>query len=124
MTNDKKQGLRDSLSVLASHTETQLNERVQSLLDDPKMIKRAHQCMEKHSSFLEKLREYSEVLALQLNIPTKDDVANVAKLTVQLEEKLDAIEEQIHQLKDYKEETPTRYKVIQKPAKPKLFKKE
>ncbi|MGJ9383693.1 hypothetical protein [Salipaludibacillus sp. CF4.18] len=124
MSNDKKMMLRDYLSELASQTDARLNERVQELLDDPKTIKRAHKFMEKHSSILGKLHEYSEILALQLNIPTKDDVANVARLCMQLEEKLDTIEEEIHQLKAQKEEKQQTYEIVKMPAKPKIFKKE
>lgn len=89
---------KDLLAVLASHTDVQLNERFQQLLDDPKTIKYAQLFMNKHSSFLEKIRQRSDTLALQLNLPTKDDVANVANLAKQLEEKLDQIENQLHQL--------------------------
>jgi len=95
MSSDLKKEL---LAVLASHTDSQLNERFQKLLGDPNTIKYSQSLMKKHSSLLKKIRKHSDTLALQLNMPTKDDVANVANLCKQIEEKLDVIENQLHQL--------------------------
>ena len=46
------------------------------------------------------LRQFSEIAAQQLNLPTKDDVASVARLSMQLEEKLDQIEDQLVKLRE------------------------
>ena len=40
------------------------------------------------------------MLANQLNVPTKNDLANAAKLSIQTQEKLDSLEEQIWDLSD------------------------
>ncbi|WP_416150715.1 hypothetical protein ACM26V_07040 [Salipaludibacillus sp. HK11] len=97
MNKEKKNEL---LAALASHSEAQLNDHFKRFIDDPKTINVNQLLMKKHLSILEKLRKHSETLALQLNLPTKDDVARVANLTKQLEEKLDKIEEQLHQLNE------------------------
>ena len=38
--------------------------------------------------------------AQQLNLPTKDDIAGIARLNMQMEEKLDQIEDQLYKLQE------------------------
>ena len=45
-------------------------------------------------------RKNQEALASVLNIPTKNDLANLASLTIQTEEKIESLEEQIWNLQD------------------------
>ena len=53
-----------------------------------------------NAGYVEWLRKNQEMLANQLNVPTKNDLANAAKLSIQTQEKLDSLEEQIWDLSD------------------------
>ncbi len=49
---------------------------------------------------MELLRKNQETMAGLMNIPTKSDVSNIAKLSIQAEEKIDSLEEQIWKVQD------------------------
>ncbi|WP_100374271.1 hypothetical protein [Bacillus sp. FJAT-45037] len=79
--------------------ERELNDQVQQWLNNPESIRDINDFMNEHVDSLKKLREYSEFITQQLNIPTKDDVARIAKLIIQLEEKIDALDEQVQMIR-------------------------
>ncbi|OLO39332.1 hypothetical protein BTR23_09825 [Alkalihalophilus pseudofirmus] len=130
----KKKGKKEQhqLEVLKSVTlksEESLNKLIHKLLEDPEIMNLIKLGSKKHAHLIKKVREYSEMLALQLNIPTKNDVANVAQLVRQIEEKLDAIEEKLIDLMQEakkpvstKKETGTRKKRDNSEVKEKLIK--
>jgi hypothetical protein len=93
-----KKDLKEYLKLLGLQTENQLNQLIQKRLSDKNLIHLANLSIQKHTEDLKSLHDYQELLALQLNIPTKDDVANVAKIAIQIEEKLDLLENQIFYL--------------------------
>lgn len=93
-----KKELSEYLKLLGIQTENHLNQLIQKRLNDKNLIHFANLSIQKHTEDLKSLRDYQELLALQLNIPTKDDVANVAKIAIQIEEKLDLLENQIFYL--------------------------
>ncbi|HYK72454.1 MAG TPA: hypothetical protein VEV44_04870 [Pseudoneobacillus sp.] len=90
----------DSLKKLGAQAEQKINNFIQDRLNDKSFIHLAKAGIQNHTSTLKKLRQYNDLLALQLNIPTKDDIANIAKMGIQLEEKIDLIEEKLSILVD------------------------
>lgn len=88
-----------NLGKLVKHfgyrSEVKLNKWLHQLFEDDQMMKLIKQGAKNHRKGLKELREYMNVIALYLNVPTKEDVANVAKISKQIEEKVDAIEERL-----------------------------
>ena len=83
---------------LLGKSETQLNQLIHTWLNDEKRINLTQMKLQHHTRLISSIHEYVEILALQLNLPTKKDVSNVAKMTIQIEEKLEAIEEKLEVL--------------------------
>ncbi|WP_312472860.1 hypothetical protein [Neobacillus sp.] len=80
--------------------EKQLNGLLYKLTDNKEFVQTANIGLDAYSRYLERLRKNQELIAAFMNIPTKKDVANVAKLSIQVEEKMDILEEQIWNLQD------------------------
>ncbi|SEM97299.1 hypothetical protein SAMN05192533_107195 [Mesobacillus persicus] len=91
------------LKELTKHVakyEKELNFLIQERLNDHDLINNANEGLQKHLNTLRRLRKFNEIIAQQLNLPTKDDVAATSRLVMQLEEKLDRIEDLLMQLLD------------------------
>jgi len=80
--------------------EKQMNSLLLSMSDNNEYIKLSNVGLQTHTRYLEMLKRNQEIMASFMNMPTKNDVKNVAKLTIQAEEKIDALEEQIWSLQD------------------------
>ncbi|MDR4946145.1 polyhydroxyalkanoate biosynthesis repressor PhaR [Neobacillus cucumis] len=80
--------------------EKQINDFINLLKNNKEFIKMSHNGTNLHSSYLESLKKNQEALASVLNLPTKNDVTNVANLTLQAETKMKALEEQICELQE------------------------
>lgn len=98
--NDMQQ-FYTTLKKLGFQTEYKLNEQIQNNLNKKEIVQLLHKHAHIITPLVQGLRELVETLSVPLNIPTKNDVANVAKLTLQNEEKLDSIEEQLIILNQY-----------------------
>ncbi|WP_157076763.1 hypothetical protein [Halalkalibacter krulwichiae] len=96
--DDVKRDINKLISTIGTTSEDYLNKKIKNWLTDPKTIKNTSKAINLHSVQIKTLRDYIELLAVQLNIPTKDDVANVAKLAIQIEEKIDLLEERLFRL--------------------------
>ncbi|WP_419880714.1 hypothetical protein ACN6MY_13825 [Peribacillus sp. B-H-3] len=81
-------------------TEEELNTFIQDLLNKKDFIIFANQEGKEISPVLKKLQNNMEQLSIIYNFPTKNDVASVAKLAIQIEEKVDKIEETLLELSD------------------------
>ncbi|MFN7249383.1 MAG: hypothetical protein ACK4M9_01085 [Anaerobacillus sp.] len=95
MSKDKDLTIYELLKLLGMKSETKIRSYIHSLLEDEEMITLLKKGVHRHLNCLTQLQKKSETISQQLNIPTKNDVANIAKLGVQLEEKIDAIDEQV-----------------------------
>lgn len=93
---DPYKGFRD----LTGLWEKQMNSLLLAWADNSEFVKLSNRSMATHSRYMELLKKNQETMANLMNIPTKSDVQNVAKLTIQAEEKIDALEEQIWNLQD------------------------
>lgn len=90
----------DTFKKLSKQWEKQVNDYIHLWTNTEDFVSLSKLSTESHANFIERLRKNQELLATQLNIPTKKDLANVSKLTIQTEEKLDNLEEQIWSLAD------------------------
>ncbi|MFK9094509.1 polyhydroxyalkanoate biosynthesis repressor PhaR [Bacillus salipaludis] len=85
---------------LSGMWEKQLNGLIYNLADNKEFVHTANLGLNTYSRYLEQLRKNQEFIAALMNIPTKKDVANAAKLSIQAEEKIDILEEQIWNLQE------------------------
>ncbi|UCZ54936.1 DUF1664 domain-containing protein [Bacillus shivajii] len=95
MTKRSKQELTELMTSISLNLEDYLNKTIKSLLSNIENVEKTGVGLENHAELLKRVRNYTEVLAQQLNLPTKEDVANVAKIVIQIEEKVDELEERL-----------------------------
>jgi hypothetical protein len=95
MSKDKDLTIYELLKLLGVKSETKIRSYIHSLLEDEEMITLLKKGVHRHLNCLTQLQKKSETISQQLNLPTKNDVANIAKLGIQLEEKIDALDEQV-----------------------------
>ncbi|MDM5327723.1 polyhydroxyalkanoate biosynthesis repressor PhaR [Neobacillus sp. CF12] len=100
MSNEKKYDPFMGLNQLSEMWDKQLTGLLYNIADNKEFVRTASFGINNYSVYLEKLRKNQELFASLLNIPTKKDVANAAKLSIQTEEKIDILEEQIWKLQD------------------------
>lgn len=85
---------------LSEMWDKQLNGLLYNLTDNKEFVRTASFGLNTYSLYLERLRKNQELIAALMNIPTRKDVANAAKRSIQTEEKIDSLEEQIWNLQD------------------------
>lgn len=90
----------EAIHKLSLLWEKQINDFIYLWTNNNEFVKISNLGTELHSRSLEAFKKNQEALAGVMNMPTKNDVANVAALTVQAEEKIEALEEQIWELQD------------------------
>lgn len=90
----------ESFRRLSEMWEKGLNDLLLTSIDNHDLIRMTNLGIGLHSRYVERLKRNQELMAGLMNIPTKNDVANVAKLTIQTEEKLDILHQQIWNLQD------------------------
>lgn len=100
MSNDKKYNPYESYRRIGEMWEKGLNGLLFQSLDNNELIRMTRFGIETHSRYMEILKRNQELMAGYMNLPTKSDVANVAKLTIQAEEKVDILEDQIWNLQE------------------------
>ncbi|WP_042374960.1 hypothetical protein [Neobacillus jeddahensis] len=100
MAKDKTYEPFEGLKAISEMWEKQMNGLLYMMTDNNEFVRLLNRGTESHSRYMEFLRKNQELMAGIMNIPTKKDVANVAKLSVQAEGKIDIVEEQIWALQD------------------------
>ncbi|WHY87846.1 polyhydroxyalkanoate biosynthesis repressor PhaR [Neobacillus novalis] len=88
------------LQLVSEMWEKQLNGLLYKLTDNKEFVQTANIGLDVYSRYLERFRKNQELIAALMNIPTKKDIANAAKMSIQAEEKIDNLEEQIWSLQD------------------------
>ncbi|MBM4765227.1 hypothetical protein [Bacillus sp. B15-48] len=83
--------------------EMRVNALIQKMLNDKRCIEITNEGIKKHVKCVKLLRQFNESITELLNLPTKDDIARVARLTMQLEEKLDQMEDLLYELQEGKQ---------------------
>ncbi|HWL22703.1 MAG TPA: polyhydroxyalkanoate biosynthesis repressor PhaR [Ureibacillus sp.] len=105
MSNNRPYDPFDSLSKITSQLEKQMNDLIYQVTDNKEFVRLLKRGSLSQTLLQERLSKNQELLASQLNIPTKNDLANVAKISIQTEEKLDGLEEQLWNLSDSADKT-------------------
>jgi predicted nucleic acid-binding Zn-ribbon protein len=100
MSDKKTYDPFDSFHKFSTLWEKQINDFFYLWSNNNEFVKMSKIGTDVHSRYLETFKKNQEALAGVLNLPTKQDVANVANLTIQAEEKMEALEEQIWELQD------------------------
>jgi hypothetical protein len=91
----KAKKINEAINHLGKKSENKIRSNIHSLLEHDKSIELLKKSIHSHLYTLKGVKENTEIIAQQLNLPTKNDVANLAKLVIQIEEKIDALEERI-----------------------------
>lgn len=100
MSNQRIFDPYDMFKNFSNRWEQRMNDMIHLYTNNNGFIKYAKMISDSNARYVGLLRKNQEMLANRLNLPTKNDLANVAKLSVQTEEKLDSLEEQIWNLSD------------------------
>jgi flagellar hook-basal body complex protein FliE len=90
----------DSIRQISEMWEKGLNGLLFQSINNNPLIQVTKLGIEANSRYIEILKRNRELMANYMNLPTKNDVANAVKQTMQAEEKIDILEEQIWNLKD------------------------
>ncbi|MFE4707381.1 hypothetical protein [Peribacillus simplex] len=93
-----KSNFYKGLKLLGAQKEQQLNGKIQGLLNNRELIEAVSDNARLQIPRINRMQEASERMSIIMNYPTKKDVASVAKLVIQLEEKIDGLEELISTL--------------------------
>jgi chromosome segregation ATPase len=100
MSKDKTYDPFESFKQISEMWERQVNGLLYMLTDNKEFVRTTNIGLDAYSRYMELLRRNQEFLSGIMNIPTKKDMANVANLSIQAEEKMDSLEEQIWNLQD------------------------
>jgi hypothetical protein len=80
--------------------EDELNKKIYSLTNSKPFIKMAGEALDQHLDMLIELRmatgHWLEIMAL----PSRDDVADIAKMLIKTEDRLDSLDESLYQILD------------------------
>jgi hypothetical protein len=90
----------NSFRQVSEMWEKGLNGLLFQSIDNNPLIQMTKLGIEANSRYIEMLKRNSEFMANYMNLPTKNDVANAVKQTLQAEEKIDILEEQIWNLQE------------------------
>lgn len=90
----------DSFRQISEMWEKGLNGLLFQSINNNPLIQVTKLGIEANSRYIEMLKRNREMMASYMNLPTKNDVANAVKQTMQAEEKIDLLEEQIWSLHD------------------------
>ncbi|WP_264740706.1 hypothetical protein [Cytobacillus firmus] len=104
MSINHTEALLQAIKKLGTKVERELNDSIQNSINKEEIFKNLITRSEVTAASMKKLQVAIETLSIPLNFPTKTDVANAAKLTVQAEEKMDVIDEKVMALAQSVEE--------------------
>ncbi|MGE6376243.1 hypothetical protein [Peribacillus muralis] len=91
----KKTDFYKGMKLLGSQKEQELNSRIQGLLNNRTLLESVSENAQLEVPKINRMQEASERMSIIMNYPTKKDVATIAKLVIQLEEKIDRLEEML-----------------------------
>ncbi|MDM5359151.1 hypothetical protein [Peribacillus sp. ACCC06369] len=101
----EKSNFFKGLKLIGTQKEQQLNDKIKDLLNNRELIERISDNAQMQIPRINRMQEESERMSIIMNYPTKKDVASVAKLIIQLEEKIDRLEELVYTLVEDREGT-------------------
>ncbi|MGJ7910421.1 hypothetical protein [Neobacillus sp. LXY-1] len=100
MANEKTYNPLESYKRMSELWEKQMNGLLYMMTDNKETVSLMKLGVDGYSRYLQLLRRNQDLMASFLNIPSKKDVAKVAKISIQAEEKIDILEEQIWNMQD------------------------
>ncbi len=98
MLNSEKPELFMLLKKLGFQLESKVNKYIQDQLNKEEIALTANSAGHILAHLIEAIHDYVEQLSAQLNFPTKKDVGRLGRLIVQSEEKIDNVEEELHEV--------------------------
>ncbi|RIW28052.1 hypothetical protein D3H55_22265 [Bacillus salacetis] len=90
--------LYESLRNAGFQLENHLNEYIHKYLNKKEFAAAASIFKTGQSKLTSLLQELHEAASPHLNVPTKQDLANISKLIIQVEEKVDVLSDQVEEL--------------------------
>jgi len=100
--NKKAKRINEAINHLGKKSENKIRSNIHSLLENDKSIDLLKKSIHSHLYTLKGVKVNTEIFSQQLTHPTKNDVANIAKLVIQIEEKIDALEDKILHIGQHK----------------------
>lgn len=100
MANNNTYDPYDTFQKFSNQWEKQVNDMIHLWSNNREFVQFSRMNSDIQAKYMELLKKNTEFVANQLNLPTKKDLANIAKLSIQTDEKLDSLEEQIWNLQD------------------------
>lgn len=100
MSDEKMVDPLAGFKLVSEMWEKQINGLLYRLTDNKEFVRTANSGLNIYSRYLEQLRKNQELITALMNIPTKKDIANAAKLSVQTEEKVDVLEEKLWNIEE------------------------
>ena len=79
------------------HTEKAWNDVIQDTLGKESFSEGLGQIQSSYLQYHEMMNKFTEAYFKQANIPTPDEIANVAALVINLEEKIDTMDDQLYE---------------------------
>ncbi|MRX71586.1 hypothetical protein GJU40_05270 [Bacillus lacus] len=95
------QKLYDMLKVLGFQAEKGANDWLQHMMNSKDFASCLHMATQIYDYLLSRIKEYHEIAAAQLNIPTKNDIANLGEMIIATEEKVDQLQDVIEELNNH-----------------------
>lgn len=95
MSNHIKIDLSDILKKHGVNLENQMNDLIREKANNKELIQLEDAVSKVLSSLVKVVGKKQDLVFSILNLPTKNDLANVGKLAIQTEEKIDRVGEQI-----------------------------
>jgi polyhydroxyalkanoic acid synthase PhaR subunit len=105
MTERKTYDPYQTFKKISDEWEKQINETIHHLTNNHEFVELMKWGTMMQQPYLKMFKKNQEYFARLYNIPTKYDVAKAAKLTVQTEEKVDLLEEQLWKLEEKIDQT-------------------
>ncbi|MGG1675030.1 polyhydroxyalkanoate biosynthesis repressor PhaR [Neobacillus sp. NRS-1170] len=88
----------EMFTKLTTESEKQVNELFRFLTNNNEFVRTASAFSDSSTLFQEGFKKYQQMMETKLNIPSKMDLENIIKLSIQTEEKVDSLEEEIWKL--------------------------
>ncbi|PLT35091.1 hypothetical protein [Bacillus sp. V5-8f] len=98
--NKKPDEFYDTLRKMGLKVEKEINKKIKDLLNNRRIINQASMESNNIAQAFKWLQDSMETISALGNFPTKRDIANVAKMQVQLEGKIDHIEDMLSNLEN------------------------
>ncbi len=98
MHREQLDDLYSQIKLTGSKAETLLNEWIKNRVNKEDIVGLLGRRTQWYGKLIKEIQDAVETASVPLNIPTKKDVASVAKLTIQNEDRLEDIQQRLTQI--------------------------